>query len=252
MPAWPTIHVMGCNDVIRQIRLWGLAGLAATVAFCISGCGGAPEAAPSPTQARPRHLEAQAGTDAPTSPGPAAEPISTEKLAYMAFQAARAKQLRTGRVQRNLTLTAEQLTAIGPALKQWKDLPDLFRALDPEKRTDRLFDDVLPMAEQLDQTLANVLMDKQAEQLFRIVLKEQQGVIVLLFPGVRRALGLSDQQQADIEAIVRENFQSIEKADIGWADAPRMIETARRSRALAFSYLTDEQRQRWEQLLNGR
>lgn len=242
---------MGLNDAIRADRLGGLAWLAATIAFCVCGCG-APQAASPPTGAEPRQPKPAASADAPAAAASAVQSVPADKLAYMAFQAGRADQLRIGRVRRQLRLTEEQFAALGPALQRGENLPDAFRAIPPEKRAQHVAVKLLPMAQELDQTLESVLTDEQSEQLFRLALNAQQGEIVLLFPGVPTALGLSDQQQEDIGTIVCENFETFTKSDFGWTDIPHMIETAYRSRARAFGYLTEKQRQRWQQLLEGR
>ena len=168
-------------------------------------------------------------------------------FAYTLFQFQRVQLFERADVRRKLQATDQQRRVLAPLAARAKSMWDRLRHLPPDRR-DQLAAEFLPVAREFKQTLDKTLNPQQTRDMFRNVVREQQGAIAFLLPGVAEELELTADQQSRIEAIVDRSRRSVDWNRVRLRDIPRLLRMARENQARVDALLSASQRQRWQAL----
>lgn len=237
----------------------------------VGGMGMTPSSVPAQERSFPSTVEGvDSGTRTPTLPGLSPEdrrPIrlpgleqqesqplpkfssESARLAYVLFQARRAKELQSPELRRQMGIS----TAAGEDILR---LADTLKGIEAELRRrdvghiDSSMDRYEEIARTLEAKIAPLLSEAQRIRLLGTVISQQRGTIVFLFPGVAEVLSLNQDQQTRIEAIASADLKAVRNA--GPLQIPGLIRQTNESRSRIENLLTPAQRQRWHALSQGK
>jgi hypothetical protein len=186
-----------------------------------------------------------------------AEPVdewtqSKRELAIFALaslQVQRVSMLNERSVQRELQLSDAQKAAVKKFKETLESTQQDLLLLRPENQREVLEDQFEPLATRISSEIDELLTPVQQEQLFRRVIRRQNGAIVFLLPGCAERMDLTEEQVDTFYRIVDESRRAI-----NWDALPSPIEIARimlratAARKKAELMLTEEQSARWAEL----
>jgi hypothetical protein len=215
---------------------WVVLGLLAGL-----GCARQPE--PTPKAAPVAAVEAVAPATALDSRS------ETEQLAYAFFHFQRVIQMQEGSAAAAVRLSDDQVQLAAGLHAEVKKLLETLQLLKPAERQQRLTAEFTPAAQKIERQVDAVISPEQREQLYRLVVKNQRGAIVLLMPGVPERLQLSAEQKQHIEEIIAETTRMIDWDNIGSIfERLKLVRRALAAREQAMNLLDAEQTERWQQL----
>lgn len=170
-------------------------------------------------------------------------------FALASLQVQRVSALNERSFQRELGLNDSQKAAVKKLQEQLDSTQQDLLLLRPENQREVLEDQFEPLATRISSEIDGLLTPEQQEQLFRRVIRRQNGAIVFLLPGCAERMELTEEQVDAFYRIVDDSRKAI-----NWDALPSPIEIARimlratAARKKAELMLTEEQSARWAEL----
>lgn len=194
-----------------------------------------------------------AAGDQPTTAEPVDEWTQSKRelaiFALASLQVQRVSMLNERAVQRELQLSDAQKAAVKKLQEHLDSTQQDLLLLRPENQREVLEDQFEPLATRISSEIDELLTPEQQEQLFRRVIRRQNGAIVFLLPGCAERMELTEEQVDTFYRIVDDSRRAI-----NWDALPSPIEIGRimlratAARKKAELMLTEEQSARWAEL----
>lgn len=170
-------------------------------------------------------------------------------FALASLQVQRVNMLNERSVQRELQLDDAQKAAVKKFKATLESTQQDLLLLRPENQREVLEEQFKPIATRISSEIDELLTSEQQEQLFRRVIRRQNGAIVFLLPGCPERMELTAEQVDAFYRIVDDSRRAI-----NWDALPSPIEIGRimlratAARKKAELMLTEEQSARWAEL----
>lgn len=222
------------------------------IAAAMSGCGIEQTAIPSddsPVGA----VRSSAESDVADADGPLdlARPTDAEKLAHLLYFVQALDRLKKGGTRETLGVNVAQAREILTLSEALDELNAEAQAA-PQEKSDEFGPRYDAMVERVNRELRTILTAEQFNALRVEVLDAQIGATAFLMPGVPATLELTDRQLARISALIEAHKEELQPRNFTVWNLRKVIALGRELRAKAELLLTDDQKDRWTEIVTGR
>lgn len=154
------------------------------------------------------------------------------------------------KMQRKFGLNEGQIQSLAAVKKDVEALGAALKRLRPEERDEKLRGEFRPKSLEYSALVDAQLNESQRRELFREVVRRQQGAMVFLLPGVPEELELTADQKTKLYSIVEETRRSINFDNLySPIELAKLLSRSNAARKAATALLTPEQLAKFQALI---